>query len=52
MTSRLSDDRLGYFARIFTALFREHERSVALIIAKARIGRGAHFARQREASRR
>ena len=36
----VSDYRLGYFARIFTALFPEHERSVALIIPKAWIGRG------------
>ncbi len=50
--ARLAIIGLGYFARIFTALFPEHERSVALIIPKAWIGRGAHFAAEREASRR
>src|SRR5881275_3171409 len=46
-----ADDRVRYFAWIFTALFPENERSVALVIAKARISRGRHVASRPKAGR-
>ena len=46
-----ADDRVRYFAWIFTALFPENERSVALVIAKARISRWRHVASRRKAGR-
>ena len=41
----LLDDFLRERARIFTALFRENERGVCLVIAEARVGRRHDIAR-------
>lgn len=38
------DDLLRQLSRIFSALFGKDERTVALIIAKTRVGRGHNFA--------
>src|SRR5205814_7251164 len=46
-----ADDRVRYFAWIFTALFSQDQGSVALVIAKARISGGRHFASRRKAGR-
>ena len=43
-TSSLLDDVLPYFARILAALFREHHRDVALVVAETRIGRRRNLA--------
>jgi hypothetical protein len=41
-------DALRYFARILAALFRQHHRGVALIIAKAWISCGRYFPGERQ----
>ena len=38
-------------ARIFTALLREHERGVRLVIAEARVGCGHDFTSRRKTGR-
>ena len=43
-TSSLPMIVLRYFARILAALFREHHRGVALVVAETRIGRRRNFA--------